>query len=99
MEWNKEQEDRIKSAVAKYAIRNYQLIPMGIMSDPEAMQHLTNIGAAIMMNKWEIDTRPGSFVSAVLNNDLEASVNCADSTNVQLLPFYVTLKYNLGYVE
>jgi hypothetical protein len=99
MEYNVEQELRIKSAVAQYAITNMTLIPIGVMSNPESMQHITNIGAAIMMNKWEINTNPGSFVTAILENDLEGAVNNADSINRDMLPFYVTLKYNMGYVS
>lgn len=99
MKYNKEQEGRIKLAVEQYAIRNNHLIPIGIMNDPESLQHLTNIGASIVMNNWGIDTRPGGFVRAIIDNDLEGSVNRADHINLQLLPFYVTLKYNLGYVD
>ena len=99
MEYNKEQEDRIKVAVREYAMSNHNIIPFHHMMHPDTLDHIVNIGTSIMMNKWEIDTRPGSFVRAVLDNDLEASVNCADNINRDLLPFYVTLKYNLGYVE
>jgi len=98
MEYNKEQEDRIGSEVAQYAIRNSHIIPNGILSNPESMQHLKNIGTAILMNKWGINTNPGSFVQAVLDNNLTESINYADQVNRELLPFYVTLKYNMGYV-
>jgi len=98
MEYNKEQEGRIRIAVGEYMLRNANLIPIKHMMDPEAVEHITNIGTSIMMNKWGINTQPGSFVQAVLDNDLEGSVNRADNVNRDLLPFYVTLKYNLGYV-
>lgn len=99
MEYNLEQEERIRTEVGKYAIRNAHLIPIGILTDPESFNHVKNIGTSIVMNHWGINTNPGSFVQAILDNDLELSVGKADSTNIQLLPFYVTLKYNLGYVS
>jgi hypothetical protein len=99
MEYNKQQELRIRIAVSEYMVRNNRLIPTHLMADPEALDHITNIGTSIMMNKWGINTQPGGFVKAILDNDLEGSVNRADDVNRQLLPFYVTLKYNLGYVE
>ena len=99
MEYNKEQEGRIRIAVSEYMIRNSHLIPIHHLMNPESVEHITNIGTSIMMNKWGINTQPGSFVTAVLNNNLEESVNRADNVNMHLLPFYVTLKYNLGYVE
>jgi hypothetical protein len=99
MEYNKEHEDRIRAAVGKYAIANSHIIPFGILSNPESMDHLKNIGTSIVMNKWGCNTYPGSFVQAVLDNDLEGSINRADNLNRELLPFYVTLKYNLEYVS
>jgi hypothetical protein len=99
MEYNKQQECRIKIAVSEYMVKNNHLIPMHLIADPDALEHITNIGTNIVMNNWGINTQPGSFVQAVLDNDLEASVNRADEVNRQMLPFYVTLKFNLGYVE
>lgn len=98
MEYNKEQEDRIRVAVSEYMLRNANLIPIQHMMNSESVEHITNIGTSIMMNKWGIDTNPGSFVCAVLDNDLTESVNRADNINRDLLPFYVTLKYNMGYI-
>ncbi len=98
MEYNKQQESRIKIAVSEYMVRNNHLIPIQLMADPEALQHITNIGTSIVMNNWGINTQPGGFVKAVLDNNLEAAVGKADDVNRQLLPFYVTLKYNLEYV-
>lgn len=98
MEYNKEQEGRIKIAVSEYMIRNSHLIPIQLMMNPETVAHITGIGTNLIMNHWGCNTNPGSFIQAILDNDLEGSVNRADDINQKLLPFYVTLKYNLGYV-
>lgn len=37
---------------------------------------------------------PGSFLAAVICNDLREAVNCADSINVQVIPAYVAYFYN-----
>lgn len=38
--------------------------------------------------------KPGSFLSAVIANDLREAVNCADQTNMRNLPAYVAFFYN-----
>lgn len=37
---------------------------------------------------------PGSFLSAVIRNDLREAVGCADDTNIRNLPAYVGYFYN-----
>jgi len=37
---------------------------------------------------------PGSFLRAVISNDLREAVNCADDTNQKLLHVYVCFFYN-----
>jgi hypothetical protein len=49
-----------------------------------------------MMNRLGIDTYPGSFVKAVLDNDLNGAFSRADHINSQVLGFYVTMMHNLG---
>lgn len=87
---------RIREAVSKYMVRNHHLINT---FDPESLNHITDIGTSIMIEKWEIGPPAGSFVKAVCNGDLFGAVNCADSVNQKHLPFYVTLYYNLEYVS
>ena len=48
-----------------------------------------------MLNRIGIDTRPGSFVKAVLDNDLSSAVLRADNINSQMLAFYATMMYNM----
>ena len=42
----------------------------------------------------EFRISPGSFLTAVLCNDLKGAVGSADSTNINLIPEYVSFLYN-----
>ena len=58
--------------------------------------HIVNTGVSILETKfpeiglWE----GGSFVKAVVNNDLECAIATADNDNVKYLKFYVQLICN-----
>ena len=90
-------EDRIKESVSDYLDR-YGLsigVPVSILLDSESKEHVISIGTSIMLNKLGTDTRPGSFVRAVLDNNLSESFNRADSINRQCLGFYTTMMYSM----
>jgi len=91
-------QSRVKEAVDSYLIKNWRNthVPVEIMMNPEDRKHIVNIASNIMMNKMGYDTRPGSFVQAVLNNSLQDAVGCADHINIRMLPFYATMMYNLS---
>lgn len=74
-------------------------VPFTIMRDQEAKEHVIRIGTAIMMNRFGFNTNPGSFVQAVLNNDLSGAFNRADSINQKCLRFYVTLIQTVHSLE
>lgn len=38
--------------------------------------------------------RPGSFLEAVISNDLKKAVECADENNIRILHVYVSFFYN-----
>lgn len=59
-------------------------------------QHIIQIGTSILCTKWGIGYPGGSFVQAVVDNDLMSAVSKADNTNVKMLPFYCKLIYNVG---
>jgi hypothetical protein len=59
-------------------------------------QHIIQIGTSILCTKWGIGYSGGSFVQAVVDNDLMAAVDRADGTNIKMLPFYCKLIYNVG---
>jgi hypothetical protein len=88
----------IREAVEAYLMKNAEStkVPIENLFVDATREHIISIGSAIMANRLGINTYPGSFVTAVLNNDLAGAINHADSTNVQMLPFYVTMICNLG---
>jgi hypothetical protein len=71
-------------------------VPMHILMDKESREHVISIGTSIMMNRLGFNTYPGSFVQAVLDNNLHSAFNRADSINQQSLRFYVTMMYSMG---
>lgn len=58
--------------------------------------HIVMIGTSIMATKWGIGWDGGSFVQAVVDNDLMAAVSRADFINSQMLKFYCSLMYNMA---
>ena len=71
-------------------------VPMDILMDIESRSHVEAIGTSIMMNKLGFNTFPGSFVQAVLDNNLHSAFNRADSINQKCLRFYVSMMYSIG---
>jgi len=59
----------------------------------EEMNHVISIGVSIL-HTMDGGPQGGSFVQAIVKNDLSGSHNRADSTNSRVIPFYVTLKDN-----
>lgn len=87
----------VREKVSDYLVENAQStgVPIEILFGEER-EHVVNIGTSIMMNKLGFNTFPGSFVQAVLNNDLAGAFGRADSINRQCLGFYATMTFNLG---
>ena len=56
----------------------------------EEMIHVINIGTSILQTR-DGGAQGGSFVQAVVDNDLTRTHNRADSTNRKVIPFYVIL--------
>jgi hypothetical protein len=57
----------------------------------EEMNHVTSVGVSVLQTR-DGGIPGGSFVQAIVNNDLSGSYNRADSTNLRVIPFYITLK-------
>jgi len=75
--------------------------------DADEYNHIIGIGISVLETKFP-EIGPGypggSFVQAVVNNDLMEAMGRADSINVKFLKFYCTLLYNfspyhIGYRE
>ena len=99
---NTEQEERIITHVAQ-AIDQYKN-QCGIAfqlhtANEESRAHIINIGASVLRTKWNIGFPGGSFVQAVVNNNLMEAIGRADSINQDCLKFYTMLLYNTSYID
>lgn len=90
--------EKIREKVEAYLFKNAEscAIPITSLFVDESKNHIVNIGTDIMANRLGIDTYPGSFIKAILENDLYGAINRADSVNRGAIPFYVTMIHNLG---
>ncbi len=57
----------------------------------EEISHVTSVGVSVLQTR-DGGTPGGSFVQAIVHNDLSGSYNRADSTNRKVIPFYIILK-------
>lgn len=97
------QEGRIIEAVrqraATYGLTvNDTAFKSEILSNLDEMNHIVNIGASILCTKWGIGYPGGSFVTAIVNNDLMEAFGRADHINLNAIRFYVSLIYNQSYI-
>lgn len=90
-----QQIKRIESIVKDYILNNYSNYGLNDLTSDE-IEHVISIGANILANKWGIDTNPGGFVKAFLNNDLLETFSRADQVNLKMIHFYLVLSYNVG---
>lgn len=56
----------------------------------EEMNHVINIGTSVLQTR-DGGIQGGSFVQAVVDNDLTRTYNRADSINRKVIPFYIIL--------
>ena len=64
---------------------------MRVTLTEEEMAHVKSIGVSVLQTR-DGGIPGGSFVQAVVKNDLSGSYNRADSTNSKVIPFYIILK-------
>lgn len=100
---SKGQEERIKEAVIKrissYSVETSDNMFRLTLSAEDAREHIIRIGVSILCTKWGIGFPGGSFVQAIVDNNLMETYGRADSINVNCIRFYVSLIYNQGYIE
>jgi|688.fasta_scaffold87451_7 hypothetical protein len=96
----KDQRDRIEDKVREYLKSELKENPrLGvILMDPENLEHVVRIGGSILSAKWELGPPPGSFVQAVVDNDLMGAFSRADHINKEFIGFYCKLVYNTSYI-
>ena len=94
-----EQRERVKVAVEKYLDKNAAQSGIStLILDPEVRSHVIDIGTSVLLNLWGIGPSGGSFVRALVNNDLRESYGRADHINQRAIMFYVLLMANQTYV-
>lgn len=97
------QEARIREAVDKmisaYNLERLKDINFAFTASNQVdREHIVLIGTSILSTKWEIGYPGGSFVQAIVDNNLMETFSRADSINVNCIQFYVYLIYNQGYI-
>ena len=86
-----------KEKVKNYLKENGSIYIEGFeqMSD-STKSHIVNISLSILESDQGLCSySKGSFVTSILNNDLNGAINCADSINRKCIEFYVKIKNNL----
>ena len=68
----------------------YRRAPMETLTEEE-ISHITSVGVSVLQTR-DGGVPGGSFVQAIVQNDLSGSYNRADSTNRKVIPFYIILK-------
>ena len=81
-----EYKDRVKQEFETW----YRRAPMETLTDEE-ISHVTSVGVSVLQTR-DGGIPGGSFVQAIVKNDLSGSYNRADSTNRKVIPFYIILK-------
>ena len=64
---------------------------MAVTLTEEQMDHAKSVGVSVPQTR-DGGIPGGSFVQAIVKNDLSGSYNRADSTNRKVIPFYIILK-------
>lgn len=97
------QEERIQQAV-RTRVEDYlsqgRDISFGLIaSTPDNRDHVVRIGTSILCTRWGVGYPGGSFVQAIVDNNLSEAFGLADEINVNAIRFYVRLLYNQSYVS
>jgi len=92
-----ENQKLVTTIVEEFLERNAAMAGvLHLCLDPESKDHLIRCGVSVLMTKWGLGPAGGSFVQAVVANDLQQAVGRADSTNQEALKFYVMLLHNIS---
>ncbi len=89
--------EKVRKLVEDYFEKHaHTVIPVSTLLNDDAKEHIINIGTSILCTKWNVGYPGGSFVQAVIDNNLMEAVGRADSINVDALKFYCQLMYNVS---
>jgi hypothetical protein len=91
----KKLNDYVSEKLIEDVTNPYGSVATKLISDKE---HVVSIGTSVLMTKFpELGGYPGgSFVQAVVDNDLEQAFSRADNTNKLAIEFYVKLIHNFS---
>jgi len=88
-----EQVKEVRDIVRHYFEENSMYTGIDNMSE-DNKEHVIAIGASILCTKWGIGYEGGSFVQAVVENDLQGAIGRADGISLRALKFFCQLMYN-----
>jgi hypothetical protein len=84
--------DQYEIVAKRYLTKNREWAGLENLSEEE-FAHVCNIGKSILLTRDGI-LQGGSFVQAVVNNDLKGAINRADATCIKALKGFVALNHN-----
>ena len=97
------QEERIQQAVRTrvddYLSQGRDIAFDLTTSTLDNRDHVVRIGTSILCTRWGVGYPGGSFVQAIVGNNLSEAFGRADEINLNAIRFYVTLLYNQSYVS
>lgn len=80
-----EYKDRVK-----YEFDQWYGSQISVTLTEEERNHVINVGVSVLQTR-DGGIPGGSFVQAIVKNDLSGSYNRADSVNKRVIPFYIIL--------
>jgi hypothetical protein len=87
----------IEKVVSEFLMKNYNDLRFGEFDfeyNKDVMDHIHSMCVSILCTKYGIGYPGGSFVQAVVNNDLMETFGRADHINKKYIGLYVKLLYN-----
>lgn len=88
-----EQIEVVKKVVKDYMKQDHEI---ALRFSADELVHVEDIATSILCTKWNVGYPGGSFVQAVVDNNLMQAMGRADLINQIALPFYCRLMYNVG---
>lgn len=85
----------VRTLVEDYCSREMYLTH-GFKPTDEEYEHILNIGESILCTKWNVGYPGGSFVQAVVENNLQLAFTRADYINRKYIPLYIGLMQSVN---
>lgn len=83
-----QQIETVRQLVEDYCTRE-MFFTHGLTPTDDEYQHILNIAESILCTKWNVGHPGGSFVQAVVENNLQLVVSRADFINRKYIPLYI----------